>query len=262
MEQRNNSKKTSNQRTRRAQLMGAVVGSVTQEANRKRKLDTEQDNTKRFKEPEEDEGEMRDRYPDDKVLLDICFGGRASLPGIKRSTLLITITTNKTAFALHQRTDLEKMRQDIEDIVMNVVQDKRNWIPKVNTQAWGVLEVEFSRENGNRIIEGLKNRAEVKEKAWEEGSKFKRIHLHVMASLTYQNFNGYFHLNKRVLWDEIRSNIPRVDWGERLPYINIRFIKNAVDTVAEYINKLHNQEEYETLAKRTLDRINEYQQGI
>jgi len=251
---------------KRDQLLANVMVDVTDEAKRKRKDNQLIPETKRSKEKDEDEGSDMEQdigsYPDDKVLLDICFGGRAKFSGIKRSTLLITITTNKTAFAIHNQTDIEQFKKNLSALVVGILQDKNSWKPKVNTQAWGVLEVDFSKPQGNQIIDGTKIRAEVKELAWEEGVKYKRVHLHIMASLSYQNFNGYFHVNKRALWEQIRYLVPDITWGDKLPYINLRFIKNAVDSVAEYINKLHNQDEYETLAKRTLDRINEYQQTI
>jgi hypothetical protein len=250
----------------REQLLSSVMGVVTDEAKRKRSFKEPTVEAKKRREDEdEDDEEMeaeRRKYPDDQALLDICFGGRARNSGIKRSTLLITITTNKTAFAIHNQTDLDQFKTNLTVLVKGILQDKDSWKPKVNTEEWGTIEVDFSKPQGNRIIDGTKIRAEVKELAWEEGVKYKRVHLHIMASLSYQNFNGYFHINKRALWEQIRYLVPGITWGERLPYINLRFIKNAVDSVAEYINKLHNQDEYETLAKRTLDRINEYQQTI
>jgi len=248
-------------KSRRDALLREVVGKVTAEGKRKRDEEREQpQKASRTDDAEVEAG--KELYPDDQVLLDMCFGGRARMSGIKRSNLLITITTNKTAIALRNKTDIDKLKSDMDKLVTSIVENKANWVAKLNTQGWGVIDVDFSKPSGNAIIEGCKNKASIREMAWEEGVRFKRLHLHVMATLTYQNFNGYFHLNKRLLWEHIRYYIQGVDWGERLPYMNIRFIKNAVDTVAEYINKLHNQEEYETLAKRTLDRINEYQQGI
>jgi len=247
-------------RSRREDLLREVVGSVTADSKRKRDEEAQQEVTKQQRQG--DSEDRRPDYPDDSVLLDMCFGGRARTSGIKRSTLLITVTTNKTAMAIHSKTDLDNLKQDMDNILTNIIENKDNWIPKLNTQGWGVIDVEFSKPSGNRIIDGVKNKAAINELAWEEGVRFKRLHVHVMATLTYQNFNGYFHLNKRLLWEQLRYSIDGVDWGEKLPYINIRYIKNAVDSVADYINKLHNKEEYETLAKRTLDRINEYQQTV
>lgn len=244
----------------RSALIQNIVGQVSQSG--KRKAEPEDSKRKHFSVQEDsEEEELPPAYPDDKTLFDFCFGGRARLPGIKRSTLLITITTNKTAFSIRQETELEQFKRQVHDVVKEVVETKENWIGKINTQTWGTIDVAFSSENGNRIIESTKIKAEVKEVAWEEGTRFKRVHLHVMAALTYQNFNGYFHIPKALLFEQIRSRV-NVSWGERMPYINLRFIKNAVDSVAEYINKLHNQEQYETLAKRTLDQINSYKQSL
>lgn len=260
-------KPTPLRKLKRDQLLASVMGEVTSEAKRKRpQEDHWEPSSKRREEPSSDEDEMEIQrgtsYPDDKVLLDMCFGGAARSPVVKRSTLLVTITTNKTAFAIHNQMDIERFKRDMTTIVNNVLTDKTFWVPKLNTEAWGVIDVNFSRPEGNKIIDGTKIKAEVKEMAWEEGTKYRRVHLHIMAGLTYQNFNGYFHVNKRALWEQIRYLVKDVDWGDRLPYINLRFIKNAMDSVAEYINKLHNQSEYETLAHRTLERINEYRETI
>ncbi len=94
--------------------------------------------------------------------------------------------------------------------------------------------------------------------AWEESEERngRKIHIHMTLKIMYSGrFVGYFHLDAKKLGAHIRSAVPELSWGKG-PYIQIRFIKEASQTVAQYIHKeLHKQNT--TLYERNQEIIEE-----
>lgn len=196
---------------------------------------------------------------EEEDVFNYCFEGANNNRAIKESRLLITVTTNKTADgAFDSLQHFEYFKNDLENVVKSFVGNVSNWIPKIKVPDFGNIVVNFVHPKALAALQSVVHKVEVNEFAWEEGPKYKRVHFHMMATLEYINFNGYFHIDRLSLWHEIRGRMNYITWIGRTPYINIRFIKNPVISVTKYIQKLHNQDQYESLAKRTLERINEY----
>lgn len=230
-----------------------LVASVLQTVNTKKRKSRSTSPTGRTQ-------KIRGVYPDDIELRNLSYWNASNARTYKRSTLLVTITTNKTCLHIASETDIDNFKYDMEQIVRKFLSNPDNWQAKLKTEDYGTITVQFQDPQRNETLRQTIVSCTVDELAWEEGTKYKRLHMHVMVTLKYIIFNGYFHVNREDLFHEIRSQLPHVEWYGRLPYLNLRYIKNAVDSVADYINKLHNQEHFETLAKRTLDRINEYRE--
>lgn len=196
---------------------------------------------------------------DEEDLFNYCFEGASNNINLKESRMLITVTTNKTIDgAFENINQYEYFKNDLESVVKRFVNDEANWVAKIKVPTFGNVNVQFVNLKAQSALQSVVDKIEVNEFAWEEGPKFKRVHFHMMATLEYSNFNGYFHIDRQSLWNEIRGRMNYMTWYGRTPYINIRFIKNPVVSVMKYIKKLHNQNHYESLAKRTLDKINEY----
>lgn len=237
-----------NNNNNRSNLIQNVFNNVNSKKKKKRSPSPPRSNSK-----------QRLEYPGTKELLSLSFNN-AHKQSYKRSTLLITITTNKTCFAIANETNFTNFKSRLEAWIRGFVIDKDNWVAKLNTEDYGKISVYFEDAYHNETLKGVIDSITIDELAWEEGKKFNRLHCHIMATCKYIMFNGYFHLNREDLFNGIRSNLPYINWYGRLPYINLRYIKNAVDSVADYIKKLHDAEHFESLAKRTLDRINEYKE--
>lgn len=206
-------------------------------------------------------GSKKKRLEDltESELYDYCFAGVDDKLNVKESRLLITITTNKTIDGISDNEmEREAFKDELLYIVKSFVTEQDNWSAKIKLEDYGNVDVRFTNPRAITTVRDTVNKITVNEWAWEEGPKFKRVHLHMMVTLEYGNFNGYFHVDRMELWNEIRLRMNHVEWYGRTPYINIRFIKNFVTPVERYIRKLHNQSTYETLAKRTLDNINDY----
>lgn len=238
------------------------------------------------KRDEEDEGEeMKNIKPKNKLgqlseeEIDMLAFDKNNRGALKYCNLLGTITLNKTPSSItayvtkNHNSTIEQFKSWLEDALKSFVKDKNNWIPKVimpNGRPMDLRIVGLSDSALETISGGAENRDGIviddNDIVWEVGDKFHRLHLHFVVRLSYfPVFRGYFHLDRERLFWAMRNDVRLTGfpWEEaKLPYINLRYIKNTLYSVKDYMQKLHHQEEFTLLAQRTLDRINEYHKVV
>lgn len=203
---------------------------------------------------------------------------------LKYCNIFITVTLNKTPGSVaeyfkdalgngNRDKGFNRFKEYFQKALYGFITNKENWIPKVNLSNGRVHQ--FTDEDALETIRATMSTGTRGENpvtindddfVWEVGERFHRVHLHVLARLSYtRHFKGYFHVDRDRLHDAIRGADLFQDfpWNDsKLPYINFRYIKSTTDSVKAYMQKLHTTDEFRTLSEITLDRINEYHQKL
>lgn len=208
----------------------------------------------------------------DEVLLEaagIGFMNESVNNNFKYTTILGTITTNKTHASLTEELNkigmrLETFQERLLEFVTEFVLDTDNWIGKVLIEGKS-YQLDFTDPEFTELLHQYITEVSLSptdDVAWEIGPHFSRVHLHFTVHLSYNaGFRGFFHLDRDKLFRGIRGlrAFSGITWdGNRLPYINLRYIADPAAKIKAYMKKLGNK----SLAERTLQRINEYKRKI
>lgn len=156
---------------------------------------------------------------------------------IKTSNFLVTINTNKTTdsalneftsfhnFGITDRETAEYAKNtllhSLSKTFEGALRNKRNYKPR--------LDIFLQYEDITDII--------ISKTVFEVGDAQKRLHIHSKVTVIYpSSTTGYFHVNIPSLINEIKRNLPEIEWGNG-PFINVEFIRTEENLAEKYAYK-------------------------